>query len=594
MSSPSQTSSSDKSTEARPDQHGGQSASLPWQLEDEEFVLAEMGRRSFRAFAKHVFGISRHPAGSWWDEAVHGPLCDWFEGEINDWWLHRLRVRTGLDKPMRRFLAVVVPRNCGKSVLITRAGMLWMHLRDPDLSTYIGAATRELAILFLSTIRDILEGNGDSYWHWLYGNWEAEATLWRQDEIIHGARRSSRGEQSFAVLSALSGSTGKHPDVICLDDLVTREALENAANWLDTAYAFLTSLIPVVERDGLIILPGTRYGDGDPFGRSFAKEGIKTIAGMADDPDYRPTLRGVWRVFFLSGRRADGTAAIPTCWTEEAMQDLQHRDPVYLAFQVLNRPKAPELIDLSEAKFDSLIIQDHEVPQNLLLTIHFDKAFNYMDRKARESETAVSIAGHSRAVPGQVVILDSVASLKWGVQEMTDYILERAQYWTSRGHKLVAITDELEPGGNAGLMQSFLYNAFVDKGLAHLWPDYHTFNRLKGGNKDARISASIAFINQGMVKFRAGSPGLPILKYQLCNHPFSAKKDLSDAFADAFHSDIYSGKVPKAMADDNPKDFIGAYEDKMKGQNWWMQRDNMEEFDRQPIGALRQGASPRR
>ena len=550
-----------------------------WHSENERILLAELGRRSFRSFAKYCFGITRHPKNRWWDESVHGPICDWFDGQIKDWMAHRN------DREVsRRYLAILIPRACGKSVLITQCGMLWLHLQDPDISTYIGAATKDLAVGFLGSIKKVLEGYGDAaYWRWLYGNWKSDDLRWRQDAITHAARRMSRAEESLAVWSASSGITGKHPDVLCMDDLVTKEAIDKDSDWIAHAYDHLSSLIPVVESNGLIILVGTRYSDADPFGRSFDKEGIATIAGQTDDPDYKVKEGGLWHVYFLSGRKADGTPAIPTCWSQAAMEHYYKRDPVMCAFQVFNRPRSLTFKPLTESAFDSHVVDTP--PKKAVITFHIDTAFRYLARRSAEHETALVTVAHHIDVPGTATVLAVDASTSWEAKDLMDRVVARAKEVDKMGYKILAITDEVETGGKGGTFQGALYNHFVDGGISHLWPEFHAFARgQEGKSKDARISAAINYVANGYCKFLKGCPGFAPLRYQLCNHPFSGRKDIADAFADAFHPDIYQTKVPAATSQFDKEPFHGAYEQTLKEPRWWTVDDTVMEYDRPPIG----------
>lgn len=550
-----------------------------WQTDLEKDLLAELGRRSFRSFAKYCFGIVRHPKNRWWDEAVHGPICDWYDAQIKEWLANRHSKTAS-----RRFLAILIPRACGKSVLITQCGMLWLHLQDPDISTYIGASTKDLAISFLGSIKKVLEGYGDAaYWRWLFGNWRSDDARWRQDRITHGARRMSRAEESFAVWSASSGITGKHPDVLCMDDLVTKEAIDGDSDWINHAYEHLSSLIPVVESNGLVILVGTRYADNDPFGRSFDKEGIATIAGQTDDPDYKVTKGGLWHVYFLSGKNPDGSAAIPTCWSLEAMDHYYKRDPVMCAFQVYNRPRALTFKPLTESAFDSHLVK--EVPKFAVVTMHIDTAFRYLSRQSAEHDTVLISVAHHIDIPGTLTVLAVDHSPTWTAHDLMEKVVERALQWDKLNYQIIAITDEVETGGKGGVFQGALFNHFVSKSLERLWPEFHAFNRgHEGKTKDARISSAINYVAEGYVKFVESAPGLAVLRYQLCNHPFSGRKDAADAFADALHPDIYSTKVPASLYKFDKEPFCTPQEDALKGYNWWLADDSMLEYDRRPVG----------
>ena len=104
---------------------------MSWDLELERKTLAESCRDNFELFARLALGFT-HPKnkkGRWWSDPVHKPLCAWFQQQALDW----LATRGTANR--RKYLAILIPRACAKSLLITRAGMLWLHLQDPNLST---------------------------------------------------------------------------------------------------------------------------------------------------------------------------------------------------------------------------------------------------------------------------------------------------------------------------------------------------------------------------------------------------------------------------------------------------------------------------
>src|SRR3990170_219132 len=69
-------------------------------------------------------------------------------------------------------------------------------------------------------------------------------------------------EPSFGTWGVVTGLTGCHPDVLDFDDPISYDRLEKDSGWFDTVNAHVDSLIPVLKADGLMIWPGTRYGDG--------------------------------------------------------------------------------------------------------------------------------------------------------------------------------------------------------------------------------------------------------------------------------------------------------------------------------------------
>jgi hypothetical protein len=565
-----------------------------WPKEAERQLLAAACRDDFELFARLCLGFTHknNQKGAWWDDAVHKPLCQWFQARTQTW------LATRHTERRRTYLAVLIPRGCAKSLLITRAGMLWLHLHDPNLSTYIGNEKLELAEDFLSTIKRWLEGSRDKFNHfnWLYGIWKSDLARWRADSITHAACSQERTESSFGVWSPNSALTGRHPDILCMDDLVSYDALKKDLGWFQYAYAHMTDLIPVVEPNGLVLLVGTRYGDGDPFGRCFTTQGIANLSGMTDfDDEYKVTPTGRWNVFFWSGRTKDGKPAVPTVWPESEMHHLEITDPVKYASQVLNRPKAHKLRPLTEHQFDSMV--SDKLPKKAGLFLLMDTAFKSSKKMASGSETALCICAHDEDSPGRVTVVEAISSLQFRADTFSTRLLDELEKWSAR-YPIIALTDENESAGKIGLWEQFLSDRFTDRfgDTPRSMPTFFAIQRQKGESKEVRISNAIGFVINGQVQFHKDCQDLDKLRNQLTGHPHAFPNDLADCFADNFIPEIFSGLLPRYMTTPD-KQPLGAYEANLKPR-WFTDSGNMDdmEFDREPIGrgALRPGASPDR
>jgi len=541
----------------------------------ERQLLADAGIKNFKFFAKSILGLAspHNEKAGWWCPA-HDALCDWIDYQVKDWELARKsKVKS------RRYLATIIPRGCGKSQVITQAAGLWMHVRNCNLSTYIGNESIDLAESLLAGIKGHMLN--ESPWHLfraLYGDWKRDAPTWRFDATTHAARNSESKDPSFGTFSPASGITGRHPDVILMDDLVSYDALARKSDWFSYAYAAMTDLIPVVEPNGLVWLIGTRYGDGDPFGRSFQSDGIYSIDGHTHGP-YATREDGLWRLYFLDGRDAAGEPALPTCWSDAEMKRYQLRDPVKYASQVRNDPKAHGLSSITEGQFDSLCVESSKLPERMSVSFHIDTAFKHESRKLNDSESTLVVAGHPHDGSGRVFILEVHHNNRWRAEQFGHVIVGAAKRAREANRLVLGLTDERLPNGKDGVFGAWLSNYFLDNG--ETMPLLINLNRAQGEAKDVRISEAIAYVVRGHVQFLAGIPGLPELRAQLCGHPYSARKDIADAFADIFHPYFYQQRLPGMLAEPYAP---GGYEAALKG--WGFQYDilNDVETDRPPLG----------
>jgi len=428
--------------------------------------------------------------------------------------------------------------------------------------------------------------SGWSLFKWCYGDWSDGADSWRQDLVEHAARTEPGKDPSFGTFSPTSGLTGRHPNGVLLDDLVSYDALKRDSNWFTFAYQSLTDLIPVIERNGFIVMPGTRYGDGDPYGRVFATAGIASVSGHKHGP-YKATKGGRWHVFFYDAELPDGTPAMPTCWSAAALKDYKDQDPVKYASQLRNDPKAHNLRALTETQFNDLAVPLKTIPKRIHLSFHFDTAFKHPNRQVDDSETVLVVAGHDEDGKGRIWVLEVLHSNKWRGEHFGQLVVETYQKWTKDGYRVIAFTDEQVPGGKGGAGEGWLRDFFTAKNL--IMPPFVTFSRQRGANKDARISEAINYVTRGLVQFNADCPEIMVLRDQLCNHPYSQRKDVADAFADIFNPDFYIGRLPALQ---KPDPFLpAAFEERLKGHRFWERGilidDDDEEVWRPALGRSR-------
>lgn len=541
----------------------------------ERSILAHLGQTDLRFFCRIICGLDHpdNPKSGWWGPA-HDDLCANLQRELLDWEAARRITKE------RRYIAVIVPRGCGKSQIVSQCAMLWLHTRLPNLSTYLGNESIDLAESLLGGIKSHMLN--DAPWHLfrrVFSDWRQDAPIWRNDSITHGARQSDSKDPSFGTFSPASGITGRHPDIICMDDLVSYDALSRKSDWFSFAYGSMTDLIPVVEPNGLVLLVGTRYGDGDPFGRSFKSDGILSIDGHQHGP-YKTSPDGLWRVFFLDGVLPDGTPAIPTCWPESEIKRYQRRDPVKFASQVRNDPKAHGLHTITEEQFNTLRVSHDKLPHKMSVSIHIDTAFKHESRKLDDSESAIIVAGHPHDGSGRVFILEVHHNNRWRAEQFGHVLVGCVKRAKAANRPVLGLTDERLPTGKDGVFTTWLSNYFVDNDETP--PNIITLNRGNGESKDVRISEAIAYVVRGHVLFLNDIPGLDDLRDQLTGHPYAARKDIADAFADIFHPYFYQQRLPNMLSEPYA---TGGWENALKGFGFAYDILVDADTDRTPLGA---------
>ena len=340
---------------------------------------------SFWWFFRIAYGYDFNPKGAagpnpWADESTHKPLCDWFEKHALEWLADR---KAGKGKAKR--LMVVVPRDFGKTTLLTQAGQIWLHLHDPELATYTGCETITRAREVLAGIKSVI-GGADKYsrYSWLYGNQRHIKRTWKLDGVVTAARTNlSRRDASYGLWAVESGLVGLHPDGCFFDDPNTYERMERHADWLDMVCRHLDTLIPVFQRDALWMLTLTRYGDGDHAGRSLKFEGVASCEGMPM-PGITIEPDGLWHVFFLDALDANDKLVMPKIWPRDRIAAFERRNPHRYWAQVRNNPTETPYNILPRSLIERMIVPPESIDlKKLRVTFHFDTAFKHPRRKAR-------------------------------------------------------------------------------------------------------------------------------------------------------------------------------------------------------------------
>lgn len=497
-------------------------------------VMRRKCRDSFWHFLLYGFGAYYNPKGKrWLDPMIHKPLCDWFQKHTLNWLEQR---KDGKGEALS--LMILVPRDVGKTTAITQAGLMWLHLQDPDLSTYIGSERTDFAMDIMSPLKSIMSGEDNhSRFAWLYGNWCDKQRAWSQSQVVHAARvNMSRKEPSFGTWGVESGITGKHPDVLCLDDPVSYEKLAAYSTWLQIVNDHMDSLVPVLPSDGLMILVGTRYHDGDHFGKAISKEGVISVEGMPM-PGVTLDDQGRWHAYFLSARDIDGVPTIPSVWSEKRLTDYKKRNTLRYSAQVLNDPMNAESNPITRQQLENRLVDETQVPKNLRITFHLDTAFKSQEQGARGDWNAICKLGHSQDGSGTVYHLGSYGSNIWKGEDFGAELIRRVQEARRQGKRVSMITDEQLFGGKQDTWELLLETWFHAAGL--VMPPFVALPR--GGKKKVmRHVEAVNFILDDKVYFVKGAPGTERLFNELSKIGGSENDDFADAFSDGFNSKCYN------------------------------------------------------
>ena len=127
-----------------------------------------------------------------------------------------------------RYRKVMMPRETGKTTILTQAYVTQLLCGNRELSIMIANEKEQNAKDFLYAIKQQFEVN--ALLRALFPEvlpLDFNDTVWSASRIILN-REFARKEPSVFVIGVGGTVTGAHPDIIIVDDMISREAAENA------------------------------------------------------------------------------------------------------------------------------------------------------------------------------------------------------------------------------------------------------------------------------------------------------------------------------------------------------------------------------
>jgi hypothetical protein len=535
-----------------------QEARMVWDPECELDLLRHFCRLSFWDFFLYGFGAGLNPKNQRWiDEAVHKPIADWYESHIREWLDWRAN---GIIR--QKNLAIIVHREVGKTTELTQAGQAWLHLLDPEISTYTGSEKLEMAADMIEPIKSVLDGS-DPYalWSLMYGNWATSAKTWKGGKVVHSGRKNTgRRDPSLGTFGVETSIVGSHPDAIFYDDPISYDRLKTDIHWMGAVNEQVTSLIPVLQADGLRVWMGTRYASSDHFGTSLdlienGGDGVASISGMQTD-SFTVEPDGQWHIYYMSGRdqndctkdHPEGRPTTPKVWPEARLRDFKRNNSLRYAAQVLNDPSLSDTNPITKDQLRQCVVQSKDVPWHALsFAIILDLALWDGKQKINKDETVFQVVGYPGDGSGLAYYVEGHGSQTWTSRDLGDRLVNIVQRYRSQGRRIKGIGWEVSMSGLKGVWLSQLRNYFNDSNVR--CPAMYEWER-HGQQKIQRITARTDLWLNGFVKLVEEAPGLARLMDQMSRigemqvaantgKKLSRKDDWVDVMADWFQPQFY-------------------------------------------------------
>jgi len=464
-------------------------------------------------------------------------------------------MKSRMIRPTPKKLMIVWPRGFGKTTLITKAGQLYLHILDPDMSTVTDSVSLEKSWDFLKALKDIMSGDDHNAWFSrMYGNWKDNKRAWKQGNLIHAMRQSLAAESASMVSSSVEkGITGKHPDALFIDDPIVMEKLVEGLAWIDKVNRHTDAMIPALRSDGLLVSTATRYHDTDWLGKYMRDEGVRSVAGMSVpymDFDIDET-HGSWDLYFLQARDSFGDPVLPEVAPKEFLDAYEKKNPMDFQAQMMNEPGEGAHMPITRRDIERMWVEAKDIPGNLRLSVHCDTAFK--DRKAigKGDFSVIQVWGHSQNGSGEVYYLWGARSNTWSSNDFGSVFVQMLQMLQRDGQKPFIVTDERGMGGKEDMFEGMIWNWCAQAGIVA--PPVKLLSRI-GAKKEMRIRQAAAYWANGKVHLSRKAPEAQHLVQEMLRVGVSAHDDMADAAADVFHEEIYT--VERLFGGDQESPFV--------------------------------------
>lgn len=163
---------------------------------------------------------------------------------------------------------IKIPRGHLKTSLISVGWVLWKLTNNPNLRFGIGSGTEDLASKILEEIIEHMVSN--KRFIELYGSWENKNTWSKKEGITIAPRTKIMKDRTVSVFSVGKDPTGKHFDIIILDDVATR-GNSNSPVLREGQFKLYKDCLNLLEPNGSMLFVGTNWHFNDLYNFILAK-----------------------------------------------------------------------------------------------------------------------------------------------------------------------------------------------------------------------------------------------------------------------------------------------------------------------------------
>lgn len=444
-------------------------------------------------------------------------------------------------------LKLLLPRSWGKTSLVTITLTLQYLIQDPETSILICNEREQNAKDFLTEIKHHIENN--ELFRSLYPELippSFQDTEWSGTRITV-PRKSGRKEPSVFVIGVGGTVTGMHPDRIVVDDMISREAAENArrgawqimeevSRWTHTLEALLSHRKEV--RGHRICFIGTRWFFSDCYDHIdeyFGTEGEERewLLSVPVEGGKKQTIavrrKGRLATFTRSAIE-DGQSSFPEKWSLDDLAQLQAGDPILFSANFLNNPASSETatfkpdwlkvytwLDQHSVKYVNSTGQSTALSLAQCDVVILVDPGGFGIRKTEDrARAAIWVVGHTPN--GEYLLLDC-----WSDKDTYVAAQQRVVSFVKR-YRPRKVGIEVE--GQQRVFYDQTKEMIHGTGLAVSVEELHT----EGRSKDDRILQLEPYFQRGVMYIGTGAV-FTEFRTQYSQFPRSARRDLLDALA---------------------------------------------------------------
>lgn len=466
-------------------------------------------------------------------EHAHRALCRIIEG------------KTGFPEiDNRHVFKLELPRDWGKSSVLTRAHTIQLITQTPNISILIFNEVEQNAKDFLAAIQWHFESN--DLFRALFPELIPKDFLtdWSASRMCV-PRTTGRSEPTVFVGGVGGTKTGMHPDVIIVDDMISREAMENAraGSWqlMHQVNRWINQLPPLISKQYTrwrVFFMGTRWWHGDSY------EHVDKAFGYGEEPrvfNMRiPMPDGTAQILpvtitgdLVTFRRAaieNGRSSFPEKWSLEDLAKMRLRDEALFACNMMNQPSDERTATFKESWLryfewinETQLSYVDQVGKRVVCdlddldVLFFVDPGGFASRQVEDrARPAVAVVGDDRK--GQHLVIDI-----YNEHDTFLACIDQICAWVTRYAPRKIIVE------NAGQQIAFiqlLRNTLRERGLNTPVEEIKTGGR----NKEVRILGLEPYFQRGTILIGKG-PNFHTFREQYTQFPRTARVDVLDVLA---------------------------------------------------------------